>query len=108
MSIALVRHGSQIAARTIFPRCIGPHELGIWPKKDSVAVTRRTSFGPSRWHVKDCGVAFEEWWPERHVLIPRNWPVVGPQVFCTLLARDHRSRTVDRNSPAKTDLGLAK
>src|SRR5579864_2693552 len=108
MSIALVRHGSQIAAKTILARCIRPHELCIRPKKHSFAVTRRTSFGPSRWHVKDCGVAFEEWSAERHVLVPRNRPVVGSQVFGTLLAIDHRSRTVDRNSPAKTDLRLAK
>src|SRR5579864_2611921 len=108
MPIAFIRHRSQIAARTILARSIRPHELGIWPKKDSVAVTGRTSFGPSRWHVKDCGVAFEEWWAECHVLVPRNRPVVGSQVFGTLLAIDHRSSVVDRDIPAKTDLGLVK
>src|SRR5579872_5180288 len=108
MSIAFVRHASQIAARTIFPRCIRPCELGIWLKKASLAVTRRTSFGPSRWHVKDCGTAFEEWWAERHMLVPRNWPVVGSHAFGTLLAIDHRSSVVDRDSPAKTDLGVMK
>src|SRR6266566_3451692 len=108
MSIGLIRHGSQVAAGTIFPRCVRPYELCVWLKKDPLAVTRRTSFGPSRWHVEDCRTAFDERWSEGYVLVPRNRPVISSHVFGALFAINNRVCAVNRDSSHKPHVRLVK